>query len=364
MAELHSEEEIQMYEEALKYSTPVYTLVLQRDIDEIFVNSYNPEWARAWNGNTDLQVCLDYFAVITYITEYYCKDDSGLMTKLIEMLKNSECDTLKEKMILVMNTFISARQMGECEAFYKIMPDMHLKDSNVVTVFAPTSRKEMRSKFMIRVDENENYNGREKKKILDKDGWFVEKYDVIDKYIRRDKRSKASDDLCPAQYLKMFSTSHGEKYKEDCEEDNSDSETVEQLNNENVEKLNNETVQQFKNETVLKYQDLGKDERFHYVMTESDDNPLPLPDYIAINNLFPGEPPFMKKRSKPAVLRFHKIKQSDDPAAYFFAEALLYTSFRSEEELENRVIAAAAHDGYGSLADHIQIVKSKVIASS
>ena len=106
------------------------------------------------------------------------------------MLKNSECGTLQEKMKLVMNTFITARQMGECEAYYKIMPDFKLNDSNVTTVFVPTSRKESRSKFMIRIEENEDYNGREKKKIEGRDGWYVEKYDLIDKYLRLDKTCK------------------------------------------------------------------------------------------------------------------------------------------------------------------------------
>ena len=96
MAKLVTDEEIHMYEEALMYSTQGYAIVLERDLDEIFVNSYNIEWARAWNGNTDLQVCLDFFAVITYITEYYTKDDSGTMGKLIEMLKKSESQSLKE----------------------------------------------------------------------------------------------------------------------------------------------------------------------------------------------------------------------------------------------------------------------------
>ena len=124
---------------------------LERDFSEIYVNSYNVEWARAWNGNTDLQVCLDYFAVITYITEYYTKDDTGVMRKIIEMLKNTDSTTLQEKMVLVMNSFITARQMGECEAYYKILPDFRLNDSNISVVFVPTSRKECRSKFMLRV---------------------------------------------------------------------------------------------------------------------------------------------------------------------------------------------------------------------
>ena len=203
-----SEEEIQLYDDALKYSTAGYSVLLERDIDELFINSYNPEWALAWNGNTDLQVCLDYFAVITYITEYYTKDDTGMMTKIIEMLKNTECDTLRDKMKLVMNTFISARQMGECEAYFKILPD-----SNVATVFVPTGSKETRSKFMIKVEENDEYNGREKKKIDGRKGWFVEKYDLIDKYVRRDRTFKEVDDVSVSQFLKMYDPAHKQKKK-------------------------------------------------------------------------------------------------------------------------------------------------------
>ena len=69
LAGLKTEDDFEKYVEALETSKGGYTILLQRDIDEMYVNSYNPEWARAWNRNTDLQICLDYFAVITYITE-------------------------------------------------------------------------------------------------------------------------------------------------------------------------------------------------------------------------------------------------------------------------------------------------------
>ena len=68
----------------------------------------------------------------------------------------------------------------------------------------------------------------------------------------------------------------------------------------------------------------------------------------------------MRKRRSPAVLRFHKSKQSIDPASYFFAEALLYTPFRTEEELERRV-EEAAKDGYEALEKKINAVKSQVM---
>ena len=68
----------------------------------------------------------------------------------------------------------------------------------------------------------------------------------------------------------------------------------------------------------------------------------------------------MRKRLKPAVVRFHKYKQDVDPAKYFFAEALLYTPFRSEKELEDRV-AKAALDGYAELEKWIKAVKCQVM---
>ena len=68
----------------------------------------------------------------------------------------------------------------------------------------------------------------------------------------------------------------------------------------------------------------------------------------------------MRKRKKPAVIRFHKVRQDVDPAKYFYAEALLYTPFRSETELQDRV-SKAAEDGYAKLQEQINAVKSQVM---
>ena len=62
------------YYTALRVSTRGTVIVLKRNISEIFVNNYNAEWLNAWNANMDIQVYLDYFGVITYITDYYTKD--------------------------------------------------------------------------------------------------------------------------------------------------------------------------------------------------------------------------------------------------------------------------------------------------
>jgi hypothetical protein len=48
-------------------------ILLRRDIDEILLNQYNPEWIKAWNGNIDLSCVYDYYGTITYVTDYFTK---------------------------------------------------------------------------------------------------------------------------------------------------------------------------------------------------------------------------------------------------------------------------------------------------
>ena len=81
-------------------------------MDELFINPYNKEWMKAWNANMDIQVVLDFFAVITYVTDYYAKDDTGKADVIKQMLKESQCQSLKEKMRIVANTFLTHRQIG------------------------------------------------------------------------------------------------------------------------------------------------------------------------------------------------------------------------------------------------------------
>ena len=56
------------------------------------------------------------------------------------------------------NTFLTHRQMSEAEAYYKILPHLKLKYSNVATIFIPTDKKELRSKFLMKLDKDDrNY---------------------------------------------------------------------------------------------------------------------------------------------------------------------------------------------------------------
>ena len=133
------------YIKALSTSKTGYSVVLQRDLDEIYINPYNIEWLRAWDGNMDIQVVLDYFAVITYVTDYYAKDDTGTMELIKATLAQTDNKDLKERMKIIANTFLTHRQMGEAEAIYRLLPSMLLKKSNVACQWVSLGIKEERS---------------------------------------------------------------------------------------------------------------------------------------------------------------------------------------------------------------------------
>ena len=157
-------------------------MILKRDLDEIYINSYNPEWLEAWDGNIDIQPCFDYYAVLTYITEYFCKTDSTMQELLKEAAKNIDSQkTQKEKKILLSNTFLTHRQMGEAEAIYKLMPSLKMKDSNVGCVFLQTGTKNERSKFLMSIDNDRNWHDKVGMQVKGKDGLVVEKPDILDK---------------------------------------------------------------------------------------------------------------------------------------------------------------------------------------
>ena len=290
------DEDCELYLRALSFSKNGYSLILERDIDEAFVNPFNPEWILAWNGNLDIQICLDFFAVITYITEYFTKDDTGTMEVLTQAVKSADNNGLKDKMTLLMNTFITHRQIGEAEAVYKVFPDFHFKDSNIATIFFPNYPRDERSKFLVRVDDKAQYANLPKIKIENRSGDYVEKYDIVSKYERR----VGLENLCAAQFAKMYEPS----WKRPSDK-----------KNENMPKMNERN-------------------KFHFIMTEDNNAESDfLPDTVELCDPYPNEPPYMKKRKRPYALRIHKFNEKADPKKYFFSEYMLYIPFREEKEI-------------------------------
>ena len=132
---------------------------------------------------------------------------------------------LKEKMRLVRNVFLTHREMGQSEALYRIIPSMHLTDSNIGEVFLNTGRN--KSKFLKKISEDEANAAANVVTIADSDGLYVETSSLIDKHQKRPSSLKW---ISPMQFSKRYATARETKMdlKKELESNDSNQETSEE----------------------------------------------------------------------------------------------------------------------------------------
>ena len=78
------------YERALRLSDRGSQIVLKRSPKECYINNYNENFLKSWQANMDLQFCTDVYAVVTYICDYYSKDETGMTEFLKNTLKDAK----------------------------------------------------------------------------------------------------------------------------------------------------------------------------------------------------------------------------------------------------------------------------------
>ena len=213
------------YEESLAISPRGMDVILQRDITEMMVNNYNPLWMRALNANHDVRLVPDVFGVVTYVTDYYTKNESGLQGVLAAAIKTTDNEDMKVKMKTVANTFLTHRAMGECEAVYKLIPNMNMSKSNIGTVWLTTGNNEGRNKRMKMKKPEEYKDDREYVEIEGRDGEWYEQRDLISQYERRPKL----DMTCLVQFHRLY-RSEALKRMEGGEESEVDNNTAKKHN--------------------------------------------------------------------------------------------------------------------------------------
>ena len=343
------------YITALSTSKSGYSVVQKRDLDEIYINSYNIEWLRAWDGNMDIQVVLDFFAVITYVTDYYSKDDTGTMEIIKATLAQTESKDLKERMKLIANTFLTHRQMGEAEATYRLLPSMLLKKSNVTCQWVSLGTKDDRSSRWKKATETELNSGRLVIQLDGHDGYWYEQQDMWSKYLRRPIETLG--DLCFAQFAKMYRSSGQSKPSEE-ESMHPDPKGEDDATDDDPG-----------------YETGGDDEiedKFHFIMTHQTESKKDcdegdkkdfkkgdkLPECIELNDPYPGEPKMMIKRKHPAVLRFNKINKDNNPQKYLLGELMLYRP--TNEEIDVDQVEALYDETYNGKRK-VDLVKAQVM---
>ena len=89
-------------------------------------------------------------------------------------------------MNLVKNTFLTHRQAGECEIFYKLFPFLHFTNANITAFYIPTGFKTNMSKYLRALSEEEGSN---RKDAIEVDGrpdkLYIELENYYEKYLLR-----------------------------------------------------------------------------------------------------------------------------------------------------------------------------------
>ena len=349
------------YKRYLKMSRCGYSVVLQRDTDEIWINGFNPNWLRAWNGNIDVSPVFGFFAVAVYVTDYNYKNEPE-DSIIREALKSCTDEDMKTKMKIIANVFLTAKQMGEPLAIYKLIPNLTMTNSNVTCQYVSLEREEGKMKRMRRATEQDKKQQKDIINIEDVDGDWCEQIDFRDKYLRR----PAELHHCSlSQFARMYKTSQNNT-PDDLENEGEGDEP----GDERPQKKSNKPANCFTSfNTVFGCDGVCCEERKPSKLSRLKKSPkiIELPPNIQIEKPSSGEAKNMSKQKIPAALRYHKEKKDKSPNKFFLQELLLYVPFGKpgNTHLGTQKLLSLPDSDIEALylqhQDHIKQVKSQVM---
>ena len=263
------------YHSALSISTKGKIVILKRNLNELYINNYNRKWLLAWNGNMDLQFCCDSYAVVTYICDYYSKEETGITDVLKQTIKQQtdQQKSVHEMLRVLKSVYLSHRQIGACEATYRLLKNMHLKDSNITTVFLTTGFPENRYQFLKWTDDEDCLKNTVQ--IEGREGAFLWTPTIHEKY---GKRPAALDNICLAEFVINYTSNPQDEELYDSE----------------------------------------------FLQTAAE-----LPHFVKLKD----NAGVMRLRKRPCVLRLHDSKRKTENHEFIYSECLLYLPWKSEDEL-------------------------------
>jgi len=167
-----------------------------------------------------------------------------------------------------------------------------MKESNVEAVFVQTGFKENVSQFLQKITDEEAIKYDIAIQVAGREGFYIEKPSMMDKYVRRDCDSHT--DVMEITYIQFCKRYIPTRIKPEKEES-------------------------LKPDTYLKPSTgISGYSKLDFIVTHDMDMKTilkKLPKYIRIKDPYPGEPAFVKLR-KSYVVRLHKFNQEKKPHEY------------------------------------------------
>ena len=137
LVELNLSEE--RYVNALRYYLKRPTVFLQRNLDEIRINAYNPILLDLWKANLDLQCILDSYACVIYVISYIGKSQRGMSRILKDALNEirSGNKSIQKQLRGIAHKFQCCSEVSAQEVVYHL--SLPLSKCSRANVFINTS---------------------------------------------------------------------------------------------------------------------------------------------------------------------------------------------------------------------------------
>ena len=368
------------YHKYLEMNRTGVKVVLQRDIAEVNINNYNVVWLVFWNANIDLSPVKDFFAVITYITEYAFKPEPQEieMRRVLESVKDENMET---KMKAVAQAFQDTREMGYSEAIYKLLPELLMTNSNVKKQWVCVTREEERTTRARKATKGDIEAGRAVFQLEGVEGEWMEQWDMRSKYMRRDVKYWTLSFCQFARMLEATSQSKKEKEEEAGGESDAEGSPDDDQDEEGAKKDERAPwYAPFYKVMVCSHRCCtdqpkegcecvcctAKEKRSKLKkVTKKLARPADVPEEMALGDVHVGEPKLMKRRKIPAVLRFYKSNKETNPIRFFLQELILFVPFGLEANGDMKNLLEAPDDQvvllYEKYSEHIKEVKAQVL---
>ena len=252
---------------------------------------------------------------VEYLKEcLYFQDNTGTLEVLKAALKDSGDLPFKERLKYLRTKFLTHREMGECESYYRLLPSLHLVGSNIQKIFVPTGLN--KSRLLKKLSDEEGKNKKNAMKISEKgqEGYYEETTNILEKYSGRPKELRWMSGM---QFAKRYSN-YGALRKFETENDQFE------------EKLEDKVLE-IEEESDFEEDTNTIEDDFIIALDPAKRGTFTIPKQIEVE--FEGKKYTMRRR-KPQVVRLHKWKMEVEPHNYFFAELELYHVFEDSETLE------------------------------
>ncbi|XP_053179094.1 uncharacterized protein LOC128362380 [Scomber japonicus] len=186
------------FEAAYKRIAKKTTVVLKRQVNEVWINQYSKPLLKCWNANLDVQFVVDAYACIVYIISYISKAERDIGLLLGNAQREASKDgnvSAKEALKSLGSVYLHNRDVSAQEAVYRLS-GMHLKEFSRKVVFIPTGDNIVKMSLPISIL-------REKAESSDcnvDDIWMTS---IVDRYKNR-PNDGTFNDMCIATFASEY----------------------------------------------------------------------------------------------------------------------------------------------------------------